>query len=653
MKKITVSFLPEGTRTEAGPGERLLDIASYAGIDLNNLCGGQGICAKCRVKINKGKVKLSSRIISRLSRKELEQGYVLACGAESRDEDIEVLIPSESRQTDDAIQVSDYLIAYDQPTVLQEGPDQPAAPYFRPLCRKFYLQLPPPTVTDNLSDLERIYRELRKKVPDANSIQAQFSCLQGLGKLVRKNNWKVTATINFRDYEFPVIFDIEGANTSARNYGIVIDVGTTTIVAQLVDLSTGGVLGVQASHNSQARYGEDVISRMIYACSHAGLTPLTEAVVHTINSLVNSLVEKSRIKHEYITSFVAAGNTVMSHLLLGLDPANIRIEPYIPVACRFPQIQAVEAGLKANPKAFLTCMPCVSSYVGGDITAGILACGIYDRPELSALIDVGTNGEIVVGNNDWLVCCSSSAGPAFEGGGIQCGMRAVAGAIETLHIYGDQVDFQTIGNQKPVGLCGSAIIDGIADMLSTGIIDQSGRFASLRHPRVQLVDDVPEFIVAFPDESVNGNPIVITEDDISSLIKSKGAILASLKLLLNSMEMEFSDLQRIYVAGGFGAHLDIEKAIFIGLLPDIPKDRIHFIGNSSLAGARLALLSTHAFRKAESIANSMTYFELSINPDFTNEFIASLFLPHTDMSLFPSVKEVLDRNLTNKEIHLF
>ncbi len=649
MGKIIVTFQPERTRTEAESGEKLIDIASYAGIDINNLCGGQGVCGKCRVKINKGKVALSSKVIGKLSRKELEQGYALACQAESQDEDIEVWIPPESRQDIEQIQISDYLISYDEPTAVEKGPDLPGIPYFRPISQKYHLALPPPTIQDTLSDLERIYREMKKRAPEIPNIQAHFSCLWGLPGLIRKNNWKVTVTVNHRDSEWSHIRDIQGGNTSAQNYGVAIDVGTTTIVAQLVDLRTGAVKAVKASHNSQARYGEDVISRMIYSTTRGGLAPLTDAVVFTINSLVDSLVKKTGINREEITSFVAAGNTVMSHLLLGLDPRHIRIDPYIPTATQFPQFIASEAGLKAHPKALLHCMPCVSSYVGGDITSGVLACGMNDRPEVSVLIDVGTNGEIVIGNNEWLVCCSSSAGPAFEGGGIKSGMRAVGGAIQKISLNGEGVSYETIGNQKPVGLCGSAIIDVIAELLMSGIIDQSGKFIDFDHPRVQVVDDTPEFIIAFPSETESDQPIVITEDDISNLIKSKGAVLASVKVLLNSMEMDFADLQRIYVAGGFGAHLDIEKAIFIGLLPDLPKERIQFIGNSSLAGARLALLSTHAFHKAEAIANRMTYFELSVNHDFMNEFVASLFLPHTNLELFPTVKEALEKRVNHRK----
>ncbi|MCE5334574.1 MAG: ASKHA domain-containing protein [Desulfobacteraceae bacterium] len=643
MSEVTVKFNPEATSAEAQSGAKLIEVASCSGIDISNLCGGQGVCGKCRVRIDKGRVKFSNRVIGKLSQKELEQGYTLACQSELQDSDVEVWIPPESR-SDSLVQISDYVIASSEYISEARTFGIQSDPPIRPLCQKFYLQLPPPTLTDSLSDLDRIYREIRRNHPEIPSaIQAHFSCLWGLGDLLRRNKWRITVTVHFQDNESPQICAIEGGNTTKRNFGVAIDVGTTTIVVQLVDLRTGAILGAQASSNSQARYGEDVISRMIYACTHGGLAPLNDAVLHTINALIDSLVRKNRIRQQDITALVAAGNTVMNHLLLGLEPCNIRVAPYIPTANRFPQFQAAEVGLKGHPKAVLHCMPCVSSYVGGDIAAGVLACGMHEKPEISALIDVGTNGEIVIGNNEWLVCCSSSAGPAFEGGGVKCGTRAIPGAIEKVNIERHRVTYETIGHQAPLGLCGSAIIDLISELLMDGIIDQSGKFSLLDHPRVRVIDDVPEFIVAHADETLLGEPIVITEDDVSNLIKSKGAVLAAVKLLLKTLDMGFADLEKIYVAGGFGAHLDIEKSILIGLLPDIPKERIQYVGNSSLAGARLALLSTSAFRKAESIASRMTYIELSVHPEFMNEFIASLFLPHTDMDLFPSAKAALER----------
>lgn len=643
MDSVRVTFLPEGTTTDAISGDTILSVASHAGIDINNLCGGEGVCGRCRVRVMKGDVKFSSKHLMFLDKKELDEGFVLACQAKFTGGDVVIWIPPESRSpTDEPVITTEHIVRYDSPAPLDTLPASQNIPYFLPLSHKYYLELPKPNIEDALSDLDRIYRELRKVLPDAR-VEAHFSCLWGLATLMRKANFKVTVTIHHRDHDNLVMRAVEAGNTTTRNFGLAIDVGTTTIVAELVDLRTGAITGVEASHNRQASYGEDVISRMIFACGRGGLLPLTEAVNSTINMLTDALVASAGITYDDITCVVSAGNTVMTHLLLGLEPCHIRLDPYIPTATRFPQFQTAETGIKAHPKALLHCMPCVSSYVGGDITAGVLACGMNDRAEVSCLLDVGTNGEIVVGNSEWLVCCSSSAGPAFEGGGIECGMRASRGAIEKVRIEGERVFCSTIGHQRPRGLCGSGLIDVVAELVAERIIDQSGRFSDFDHPRVQVVDDVPRFIIADAAQSETGKPIFISEDDIGNLIKSKGAMLAAMKVLLENMGMGFHDLDRLFVAGGFGAHLDTEKAIFLGLLPDLPVQRIQFIGNSSLTGARLALLSTHAFHKAEAIAKKMTYFELSVHPEFMNEFVAALFLPHTQMDLFPTVKEKMAR----------
>jgi uncharacterized 2Fe-2S/4Fe-4S cluster protein (DUF4445 family) len=638
--RIKVTFQPENRVVEADSGETLLDVAALAGIYINSLCGGQGVCGKCRLKVLSGEVEFSSRGIGFLDRKEVDAGFVLACQSTLKDRDVELWIPPEARQEEEQILMVDNIVQYAVPSSQEAGAASGPVPYYEPLCHKVFLKLPEPTIQDNLSDLERIYRGLAQKFPDVKW-EADFACLKNLARLLRDNHWEVTALVHALDSHCHHVRALEPGDTTRNAYGVAIDVGTTTIVAQLVDLKSGQVVGVEASHNQQARYGEDVISRMIYACGHGGLDPLKNAVVATINSLVNSLVAGAGIQHTDILSFVAAGNTTMTHLLLGLEPCTIRLEPYIPTATRIPWARAGEVGLTGHPDALLHCMPCVSSYVGGDITAGVLACGMNDSPQLSALIDIGTNGEIVVGNNEWLVCCSASAGPAFEGGGTKCGMRATKGAVQKVRVRGDRVEMQTIGGAKARGICGSGLIDCMAELVAEGIIDQSGKFVRLDHPRVRVVDGVPEFVVAEEPESETGEPVVITEDDIGNLMKSKAAVLAAMKVLLESLGLRFSDLDRLYVAGGFGAHLDIEKSIRIGLLPDVPLEKVLFIGNSSVAGARQALLSTHAYRKANAIARQMTYFELSVHPGFMNEFVAALFLPHTDESLFPSVQEAL------------
>jgi uncharacterized 2Fe-2S/4Fe-4S cluster protein (DUF4445 family) len=643
MSDVNVTFQPDDRSVLVPSDLTLQEAAAQAGVTINNLCGGQGVCGKCRVKLIQGKASSTGKIIGHLGKKELQEGYVLACQTRVEQEDLTVWVPPESRQEEEQILTVDHIVQYDQqPAHVAEARPHGEIPYYQPLCRKFHLPLPPPTLADNLSDLDRIFRELRKNVQE-HQLNVDFQALVGLAQMLREHDWNVTTTIHMKDPDCPTLRIVEAGDTTARNFGVAIDVGTTTIVAQLANMKNGKVLGVEASHNHQARYGADVISRMIFACTRGGLNPLKNAVTTTINTLVDALVSGNGIQHQDISCLVAAGNPTMTHLLLGLEPCAIRMAPYIPTANRFPALKAADIGLTAHPNAVLHCLPCVSSYVGGDITAGVLACGMNDHPEVSALIDVGTNGEIVVGNNDWLVCCSASAGPAFEGGGTKCGMRATRGAVEKVVIRDHDVTYGTISRAKARGVCGSGLIDAIAELMMHRIIDQSGKFINFDHPNVRVVDEVAEFVIVPENRSEAGEAVVVSEDDIANLMKSKGAILAAMKVLVENLGMTFADLDKLHVAGGFGAHLNIEKAILIGLLPDIPRDRIQFIGNSSLAGARLSMLSAHAFHKAEAIARHMTYFELSVHPQFMSEFVASLFLPHTQMELFPSVAAQLRR----------
>jgi uncharacterized 2Fe-2S/4Fe-4S cluster protein (DUF4445 family) len=633
-----VVFLPDKKKATVEKGTTLLEAAGLAGVHINNLCGGQGICGKCKVKVRRGNVEGHSKYLSVLSTEELQQGFILACQTPVEDE-LEVEVPPESRLEGEQILIEGGGVNYSEPAFIEGHPqEETKVPFYSPLTSKIYLQLPPPSLEDNLSDLDRIYRELRRKW-DIPILDIELNALQGLGRLLRQSDWKVTVTLGRKPQGLRIL-QVETGDTSKKNYGVAVDVGTTTVVVQLVNLTSGQVMASCATHNRQIRYGEDVISRMIYACERTnGLGPLNQAVIDNINDLIHRLTQREGISPDDITAILAAGNTTMTHLLLRLDPCFIRLEPYIPSAGIFPVLKAAETGIRISPNGLLACMPSVSSYVGGDITAGVLASGIDDSAQLSMLLDIGTNGEIVVGDNDWLVCCSASAGPAFEGGGTKCGMRAVEGAIQSVNISDGQVEVSTIGGGKPRGICGSGIVDSIAALFENGIILPNGKFNMDRsNPRLKRTDEGDEFVLVSGDMSETEKDIVITEYDISNLIKSKGAVFAAARVLLQNVGMAFSDIERVFVAGGFGNYLNIEKAITIGLLPDLPLDRFQFIGNSSVAGARIALVSNHAFEKAETIAKKMTYFELSVSHDFMNEFIAALFLPHTNQELFPSVK---------------
>jgi uncharacterized 2Fe-2S/4Fe-4S cluster protein (DUF4445 family) len=529
-------------------------------------------------------------------------------------------------------------VDYSEPETisLHRVPVDPMSLY-EPSIQKIYLELKEPTDEDNVSDIDRIVRELRRRT-EYRSFDFSLRCLQGLAGRLRDNRWKVTATLA-RYGDLRRIVRIEAGDTTERNYGLAVDVGTTTVVAQLVSLKSGNVHGVAGSHNLQARYGEDVISRMIYACSRSGgLDSLHKAIIQNINQLIRKLTKEKGIEPWEITSVVAAGNTTMSHLLLSLIPCSIRLDPYVPTVTVYPQVSAKELGIDIHPEAVLDVVPGVASYIGGDIVGGIFARGIADRPEVRALVDVGTNGEIALGNNEWLGCCSASAGPAFEGAGIRHGMRATKGAIEKVTIAEGRPSYRTTGDAKPRGICGSGLIDCLYEFARNHIVDGEARFhLSPDHGRVVEKDDEILFVLASPGETETGAELVITQSDIRHLIRSKAAVFAAMKSLVDYVGLQFDDIQDLFVAGGFGSNLDISKAVGVGLLPDIDRKKIRFVGNSSLMGARMCLLSTHAMERSLRIAKSITNIELSKYPRFMEEYVAAMFLPHTDRRLFPSV----------------
>jgi uncharacterized 2Fe-2S/4Fe-4S cluster protein (DUF4445 family) len=636
MSNFKVKFLPDEKEVEVADGTTLLEAAINADVYINSQCGGEGLCGECRLQVTKGKARADKNAIGFFSKEEIENGYVLACQTKVED-DLEVFVPAKSRLETEKIFTEGIQLAYGEPESisLHKRPSDPAS-FFEPLVSKVYLELREPTLDDNIADIDRITREIGKKTRYP-SFEISLACLQNLAAKLRQNNWHVTATIA-RHNGIGRILQIEGGDTTEQNYGLAVDVGTTTVVVQLIHLKTGKVIGVEGSHNKQARYGEDVISRMVFACSRGSLDPVHEAVISNINTLIQNLSEKAGIDIKDIISIVAAGNTTMSHFLLGLMPCSIRLEPYVPTASIYPQILARDIGVDINPQGILEVMPSVASYVGGDIVAGALACGLADKEEVQCLVDVGTNGEIAIGNNDWIVCCSASAGPAFEGEGSKWGMRGTRGAIEKIKIEDGQVNYATIGKAKPRGICGSGLIDAIYELAMNGVVGQDGKLnQSLSDKRIIVEDNDPRYILAFPEETETGEAITISESEIGNLIKSKGAVFAAMKSLVDYVGLTFDQLNTIYIAGGFGSSLDIPKAIAIGLLPDIDPQKIQFIGNSSVMGARMALLSAPAFEKAINIAKKTTNIELSNYLPFMDEFIAALFLPHTDTGLFPSV----------------
>jgi uncharacterized 2Fe-2S/4Fe-4S cluster protein (DUF4445 family) len=627
MGTFKVTFLPEGKDIEVEENTTVMQAAAKAGVYINTICGGKGVCGKCRVQVIAGKVKPGKQDLAVLTKEQIEDSYVLACQAEVRD-NLEVVIPPESRLEAEQILLTD---SFTSEAASVEGAQ------FEALVQKIYMELQEPSPEDNIGDSDRIIRELKRKTT-YTSYERSLRCLQGVGATLRDNNWRITATIARQQNAWKIL-EIEPGDTSDKNYGLAIDVGTTTVVAQLLHLKSGKVIGTAGTHNLQSNYGEDVITRIAFACGKdQGLPELHQGIIKNINDLISILSDKHEIDPKDITAIVAAGNTTMSHLFLGIMPCSIRLAPYVPTTHSFPQIKAREIDISIHPEGIVETMPDVASYVGGDIVSGVLACGIADKPEIKALIDIGTNGEIALGNNDWIVCCSASAGPAFEGGGVSCGMRAIRGAIQKIEIKDSQVRYRTIQRAKPRGMCGSGLIDCIYELVKNGIIDQQGHFnASTKNDRIIVKDGEPQFIVAFGEETESGEDITFKESDISNLIRSKGAVFAAIKSLADYVGIAFDQIDTFFVAGGFGNYLNIPKSISIGLLPDIDPKKIQFVGNSSLIGARMALLSKDAFEHAAEIANMMTNIELSTYLPYMEEYMASLFLPHTDKKLFPSV----------------
>jgi uncharacterized 2Fe-2S/4Fe-4S cluster protein (DUF4445 family) len=507
-----------------------------------------------------------------------------------------------------------------------------------PPVQKFYLDLVPPSMEDSLGDHERLYAAIRRKT-EAPHMQTGYRVLQQLPRLLRESRWKVTATVAERWGSHEVV-QVEPGDTSRSNYGVAVDVGTTTVVAHLVDLTTATTVDAEATYNSQMKYGEDFIRRIFYANQHDALGELQSLIVSDINNLIDTMCIRSKVSLNHVTCAVCAGNTAMIHFLLNLDPTYIRKEPYVPAANFIPPIRAAEVGIRISGRGLLYCLPSVAAYVGGDITAGVVATRLYASEGLALLIDIGTNGEVVLGNREWMVCASSSAGPAFEGSGVRNGMRAISGAIEKFSIDDSLVTrFRTVGGAAPRGICGSGLLDVLAELFRVGILDRAGRFQRHVAPDRMREDEQGLLFVIHPASREHETPeLVLTQADVANLIRSKAAIYAAVNLLVETMHVRMDDIECIYLAGGFGNYLDVAKAAFIGMLPDVPPEKIRFVGNSCIAGAKEALLSTSAYDMVREVANRLTYVDLMTNVKYMDEFVKANFLPHTDIDRFPSVK---------------
>jgi uncharacterized 2Fe-2S/4Fe-4S cluster protein (DUF4445 family) len=642
MTTHKVKFLPYETDIEIEDGDTVIRAALEAGVHVNASCGGEGVCGKCRVLIEDGIVE--GGISEKLSDEDQEGGYRLACRSIVKN-DLVVRIPVESAIDPSVLklQASPRRTAHIREMNFEELKERGL--FVAPVEKK-YLELPEPTAQDNLPDITRLISYLKLK-HDEHRLEVDLSVIRKLPDAIREDDFKVTATLvrPVRDVGKTRLINVQPGDTTGQNYAIAMDIGTTTVYGRVIDLISGDVLAEHGEFNSQISYGEDVISRIVYAEKPGGLEKLNQVVMGTINKILNKIVKGSGVDPEDIATITVAGNTTMTQLLVAVNPRFIRRAPYIPAATLYPPMKATDLGMDLGSHVTALIYPAVSSYVGGDIVAGVMGSGIYRAEELTLYLDVGTNAEIVIGNQDWLACAACSAGPAFEGGGLKFGMRASKGAIEDFSI--DPVTLEpmliTIGNVRPKGICGSGLIIMVATFFEMGIINNLGKFdRDLDTPRIREEDGIYEYVLAWKDETQIDRDVTLTEIDIENLIRAKGAIYSGCMTLLTEVGMGIEDIEKIILAGGFGSYVDLEKAMTIGLLPEMDSEKVIFIGNGSLMGAKMSSLTNRIRRDVVEVTKKMTNFELSDTPSYMDNYIAALFLPHTDLNKFPRLKSRLD-----------
>lgn len=635
---VKVEFRPGGQSALVPPDTLVLDAAAQAGVSLATPCGGQGRCGRCLVKVKSGDVIRPQN--PHLTQKQVGEGWILSCVSRIKGDVVLTVPPQKEREK----------------IVVQTAATRKAAaircdwPRF-PSVRRLDVELTPPSLEDAASDLERLKMVLAAKY-GVDQVQVVLPIMRNLSRVLREGGWHVSVTLDSQDQAPARLIDVQPAGEKHPLLGLAVDIGTTNVWAELYDLNSGKALARVSTLNRQVPKGEDVISRIIYSQRGNGLEELRQLVLSTINDLVVELVVKQRVEPKDIQAMVVAANTTMTHVFLGLPPRHIREEPYVPAAIFFPIYTAAEAGVNINPQASVYCVPAVAAYVGGDITAGVISSCLFKSEKLALFLDVGTNGEIVMGGADWMTTCACSAGPAFEGAGMRYGMRAASGAIEDVTINSATLEptVRIIGDIRAVGICGSGLISALAEMLITGVVDRSGRMNAAfvkekmgERSRVRFGDHGAEYVLVWAKESGIGEDIVLTEVDVNNLIRTKAAIYAGIAVMARNVGVPLENVDEVLIGGSFGQHINVEKAIQIGLLPDLSWDKFKFLGNTSLSGAGNILLSKHARVQADESVKRLTYFELVADTSFMDEFTAGMFLPHTELNRFPSVAALLEK----------
>jgi len=641
---MKVTFQIEGATPvimECNLGDNLLELARRGNVAIDAPCSGNGSCGKCRVRLVEGQLEsLKSRHISEA---EWELGWRLSCNSKVLS-DCTVFVPDiasayQSRmKTADLSSPKEIAIFEDCQNHLRES-----GIHFVNNFRSAVITMAEPTLDDTMPDNERFTWAVQEAL-GVETVHIPYTVMVKLAHTLREHNFSVCVKGEVVGDTFRCMEICDPADTAI--VGCAIDIGTTTVTMVLTSLEDGKLLAKGSSGNGQIRYGADVINRIIEQGRSGGKKKLQDAIIkETLTPIIANLCKTAGISAGSILRLSVGSNTTMNHLLLGVDAEPVRMEPYIPSFFSWEGLLAGDLKLPANPLAPVLIAPNIGSYVGGDITAGTLAAGIWDKDEMSLFIDLGTNGELVFGNRDFLMSCACSAGPAFEGGDISSGMRATDGAVEAAVIDKDTMEptLSIIGDpgQKVVGICGSGIIDMISELFRTGIINAKGLFVREGRRILRDAHGMGRYVLAFPEESETGREVSLNEVDIDNFIRAKGAIFSAIDTLLNSVDMTVEMIDKVYVAGGIGSGINMKNAVNIGMLPDVELDKFQYIGNSSLTGAYAMVVSDEANAKCCEVAANMTYLELSTYPGYMDSFVAACFLPHTDRSLFPSsVQEV-------------
>lgn len=635
---MKVTFQIEGGSPvviECNAGENLLELARRANVAIDAPCSGNGSCGKCRVKLVEGTVESPKTL--HISDEEFADGWRLSCSSRVI-EDVTVLVPDIASAYQSRMKTAD-LSSPEEIAIFTQAQEamRSSGIVFENKYRALDLVMDIPSLEDTMPDNERLTWAIQSAA-GVEKVEIPYAVMVRLAHVLRENNFHVCVKGELDGDSFRCMEITSPTDTAI--VGCAIDIGTTTVSMVLTDLTSGKLLAKGSGGNGQIRYGADVINRIIEQGRPGGRKKLQDAIIKdTLTPIIANLCKTANISARSILRLSVGANTTMNHLFVGVDAESVRMEPYVPSFFHWDGLLAGDVKLPANPLAPVIIAPNIGSYVGGDITAGTMASMIWDKDELSLFIDLGTNGEIVFGNRDFLMSCACSAGPAFEGGDISCGMRATDGAIEACTLDKDTMEptLRIVGeaDQKAVGICGSGIIDIISELFRCSIINAKGLFIREGRRVRRDAHGMGRFVLAEPEESETGREISINEVDIDNFIRAKGAIFSAIETLLNAVDMSVDAIDHVYVAGGIGSGINMKNAVNIGMFPDVDLEKFTYIGNSSLTGAYAMVMSDAAIETCQKVASNMTYLELSTHPGYMDAFVAACFLPHTNAKLFP------------------